>query len=145
MKSLKKIGIVVLAVVVGAVAAVAASLPKEKAFSGTAGSGSLSNDAAYAVMQLGKVKFVNAQPNGTNVWTATITRTWTRTVEGGTNTVKGTNTLGTVASAAGGATSATYSETNTAVYIYPGDLLGVSGVGTGTFSAVPEFLSITVP
>ena len=100
------------------------------------GTGTITNDTPQTVRQLKAVRIHSAQPNGTAAWTAVISRISTVWDEGSTNTFVTTNVLGSVAAATGGVTAVTYYETNATAFVFYGDLLRVTGAGTGSFNFV---------
>lgn len=99
------------------------------------GTANMSNDVTQTVRQLKAIRIYDAQPNGTNTWTASVVRVSTVVDSNSTNKWLTTNVLGSVVSA-GGASVATYYETNAAAFLFYSDWTRIAGAGTGSFKFV---------
>lgn len=121
-----------LALSTAAVVRVRAEVPKTEAQALAAGSATITNDAAYQVRALKAFTITAAQGSS---WTATLRRIASTPIVGSTNAIVWTNQLCAITSTAA---QARYTETNL-VWLFRGDKLQVTGAGTNTGYAIPEY------
>lgn len=126
------------AVALAALGAVAAT-PQQKAASASAGTGSINNTGttSVAIRQLQAFHIRNAQLNGTNSWTFTAYNVSPPvSIEGGTNTIVYTNTIGTVSTT--NTFADLYLSSTTNAWQYIGGKTLFTGAGTGTATVIQE-------
>lgn len=109
-----------------------AEVPKTEAAALSAGAATITNDAAYQVRALKAFTITAAQGSS---WTATLRRIASTPIVGSTNSIVWTNQICAITSTAA---QARYVETNN-VWIFRSDKLQVTGAGTNTGYAVPEY------